>query len=119
MKSILQANELTTKQMWSKFYLSASMICRIRRMKELEEIPMKNIIKLTWLEMKILSKIINKFFLNWLLSWLNRNYSTCKRKLKERLSSLLYYKFMKEEFGYSYKRINLKPNQINFERIKA
>ena len=62
MKSILQTNELTTRQMWSKFYLSASTICRIRRMKELEveERPMKNIIKLTWLEMKVLSKIINK-----------------------------------------------------------
>ena len=48
---------------------------------EVEGRPMKSIIKLTSVEKKTLTKIINKLLKNWLLSWLKRNNSTCEQNL--------------------------------------
>ena len=118
----IEDQELTTKQLWCKFNVSASLISKIKRMKDFEIVrrPVRKIIKLNLKQKKILWKWINDIMKSnsYAIDW--KDITVLVNNLIDTNYPIYFVRgFMKNELNYSFKRIKSRLNNIDMKKIKS
>ena len=107
----IDGGDYTTKQLCIKFNVSASLICKIKRMDEFEIMRrlIREIIKLNLLQKKTLSKRINSIIENNDYTIDCNHITVCINDILITNYSIYFVRdFIKKELNYSYKRIKLR-----------